>query len=130
MKDCERQHTNPTQMPSDYIRIQEVSNLKKTHTELKDVSFKNVCCSWCCVITGFTGALFLGLFALCLYEHWYFEAAWTLPEVDTEIYNTKALMFLVGALFEAAVGVGSVFWVRWVLRRQAQVKAAREAKDD
>ena len=117
-------------MAADYIRIQEVSDLKKRQKEVRDVPFKCVCCSWCCVITGFTGALFLGLFALCLYEQWYFKAAWALPEPNTEIYNTKALTFLVGALFEAAVGVGSIFWVRWVLRRQAQVKAAREAKED
>ena len=117
-------------MVGDYIRIQEVNDLKKKHVEVKDVSSCNVCCSWCCVITGFTGALFLGLFALCLYEHWYFEAAWALPEVDTETYNTKALMFLTGALLEAAVSVGCIFWVRWVLRRQAEARAAREAKEE
>ena len=105
------------QKESAVISESDIDNLKRVEVSEKKVGACNLCCSWCCLITGFSGFLLLALFSLALYERWYFEAAWQLPEVDKETYETKSLMFLVGAAFECVVGILSIFWVRANIRK-------------
>ena len=49
----------------------------------------SLCCSYCCVLTGFSGFILLGLFALCLWKQWFFEAEISLlpEEQRNEEYN-------------------------------------------
>ena len=80
--------------------------------------FGNVCCSFCCLFTGFSGVLLLGLFALCMRFQWFFEKEYVLhttPEERDALYNAQAAAFGIGALLELIIGIASVFWVRNVL---------------
>lgn len=97
---------------------------KQPVKQLKPAGFCSLCCSYCCVLTGGTGVLLLGLFSLALYKHWYWETELQLPELQKDKYTEKSLVFLTGMIIEAVVFVGSVFWVRSVNRKNAAYKAA------
>ncbi|CAL5971978.1 Transmembrane_domain-containing protein [Hexamita inflata] len=117
---------------SGYIQLDELTKHKVNNIKIKQVGFLSLCCSYCCLLTGFTGIIFLSVFSLCLYRQIYFEAdlqfTQTEQKPDTEEYNTKALIFIIGAALEAIVFVLSIFWVKRNNKISAAAKLAKEQK--
>ncbi|KAH0574456.1 Transmembrane domain-containing protein [Spironucleus salmonicida] len=105
-------------------QLQNDSFSGKKKKQIKPPGFANMCCSFCCLFTGFSGFILLGIFAITLYTQAFYEQEWLITEafqkkqqdeIDKE-YNAQAISFGIGSLVELIIGILSFFWVKAVMK--------------